>query len=82
MPSVSRCINDFLDRGDSLLSGTIKRLDREGAVIESGKIEARLSRDQMIPKENLRVRRSGSWLGLEGQPRRPWAAAVHVAHRT
>ncbi len=48
-------INDFLERGDNLLSGTIKRLDREGAVIESGKIEARLSRDQMIPKENLRV---------------------------
>ncbi len=48
-------INDFLDRGDSLLSGTIKRLDREGAVIESGKIEARLPRDQMVPKENLRV---------------------------
>jgi N utilization substance protein A len=48
-------INDFLGRGDSLLSGTIKRLDREGAVIESGKIEARLPRDQMIPKENVRV---------------------------
>ena len=48
-------INDFLERGDNLLSGTIKRLDREGAVIESGKIEARLTRDQMIPKENLRV---------------------------
>jgi N utilization substance protein A len=48
-------INDFLARGDSLLSGTIKRIDREGAVIEAGKIEARLTRDQMIPKENLRV---------------------------
>ena len=48
-------INDFLERGDSMLSGTIKRMDREGAVIESGKIEARLPRDQMIPKENLRV---------------------------
>ena len=48
-------INDFLARGDSLLSGTIKRIDREGAVIEAGKIEARLPSDQMIPKENLRV---------------------------
>lgn len=47
-------INDFLARGDSLLSGTIKRVDREGAVVESGRIEARLPRDQMIPKENLR----------------------------
>lgn len=47
-------INDFLSWGDSLLSGTIKRVDREGAIIESGRIEARLPRDQMIPKENLR----------------------------
>ncbi|MDO4681503.1 MAG: transcription termination factor NusA [Lautropia sp.] len=47
-------INDFLARGDSLLSGTIKRIDREGAIVESGRIEARLPRDQMIPKENLR----------------------------
>jgi N utilization substance protein A len=57
-------INDFLDRGENLLSGTIKRIDREGAVIESGKIEARLPRDQMIPKENLRVGdRVRGWVG-------------------
>ncbi|MCL4744716.1 MAG: transcription termination/antitermination protein NusA [Burkholderiaceae bacterium] len=48
-------IADFLQRGESILSGTVKRLDRDGAVIESGKVEARLPRDQMIPKENLRV---------------------------
>jgi N utilization substance protein A len=48
-------INDFLARGESILSGTIKRMDREGAIVESGKVEARLPRDQMIPKENLRV---------------------------
>ncbi len=48
-------INDFLLRNEAILSGTVKRVDREGAVIESGKLEARLTRDQMIPKENLRV---------------------------
>ncbi len=48
-------INDFLERGDSMVSGAIKRMDREGAIIESGRVEARLPRDQMIPKENLRV---------------------------
>ncbi|MFT3802983.1 MAG: transcription termination factor NusA [Burkholderiaceae bacterium] len=48
-------IDDFLQRGESILSGTIKRMDREGAIVESGKVEARLPRDQMIPKENLRV---------------------------
>ena len=48
-------INDFVERGDSMVSGAIKRMDREGAIMESGRIEARLPRDQMIPKENLRV---------------------------
>lgn len=48
-------LNDFLDRGDYLVTGTIKRIERGNAIIESGKIEAELPRDQMIPKENLRV---------------------------
>lgn len=46
---------DFLARGDSLVTGTIKRMERGDAIVESGKVEARLPRDQMIPKENLRV---------------------------
>ena len=46
---------DFLARGDALVTGTIKRMERGDAIVESGKIEARLPRDQMIPKENLRV---------------------------
>ncbi len=48
-------IDDFLARDEPIMSGTIKRIDREGAIVESGKLEARLPRDQMIPKENLRV---------------------------
>jgi N utilization substance protein A len=48
-------IDDFLARDEPVMSGTIKRIDREGAIVETGKLEARLPRDQMIPKENLRV---------------------------
>jgi N utilization substance protein A len=48
-------LNDFLERGDALVTGTIKRMERGDAIVESGKIEARLPRDQMIPKENLRI---------------------------
>ncbi|MCB1949457.1 MAG: transcription termination/antitermination protein NusA [Burkholderiales bacterium] len=48
-------LNDFLERGDYLVTGTIKRLDRGNAIVESGRIEAELPRDQMIPKENLRI---------------------------
>ncbi|OMG54858.1 transcription termination/antitermination protein NusA [Azonexus hydrophilus] len=46
---------DFLDRKEHVVFGTIKRMERGNAVIEAGKIEALLPRDQMIPKENLRV---------------------------
>ncbi len=46
---------DFLESGDSLVIGTVKRMERGDAIVESGKIEARLPRDQTIPKENLRI---------------------------
>ena len=48
-------LNDFLDRKEHVVSGTIKRMERGNAIVEAGKIEAMLPRDQMIPKENLRV---------------------------
>src|SRR5690606_34244893 len=48
-------LNDFLERGEQVISGVIKRLDRGNAIIEFGKIEAVLPRDQMIPHENLRM---------------------------
>lgn len=48
-------LNDFLERGDYLVTGTIKRMERGNAIVESGRIEAELQRDQMIPKENLRI---------------------------
>lgn len=48
-------LTDFLARGDALVTGTVKRMERGDAILESGKVEARLPRDQMIPKENLRV---------------------------
>ncbi|MFZ5502619.1 MAG: transcription termination factor NusA [Pseudomonadota bacterium] len=46
---------DFMERKEHLVSGTVKRIERGNAIIEFGKIEALLPRDQMIPKENLRV---------------------------
>lgn len=48
-------LNDFLERGEQVISGVIKRLDRGNAIIEFGKIEAVLPRDQMISHENLRM---------------------------
>jgi transcription termination/antitermination protein NusA len=48
-------LNDFLDRGEFIVTGAIKRMERGNAIIESGRIEAALPKDQMIPKENLRI---------------------------
>ncbi len=48
-------LNDFLGRKEHLVTGVIKRMERGNAIVESGRLEAMLPRDQMIPKENLRV---------------------------
>jgi transcription termination/antitermination protein NusA len=48
-------LQEFLARGDQIVNGTIKRMDKGDMVLEIGKVEARLPRTDMIPKENLRV---------------------------
>lgn len=48
-------LSDFLARKEHLVTGVIKRMERGNAIIESGRLEALLPREQMIPKENLRV---------------------------
>jgi len=48
-------LSDFLERKEHIISGTIKRMERGNAILEASKIEALLPRDQMIPRENLRV---------------------------
>src|SRR5512132_2200905 len=48
-------LNDFLSRGDKIFVGTVKRLDKGDIIVESGRVEGRLQRSEMIPKENLRT---------------------------
>jgi len=48
-------LQDFLARDEKLVTGVIKRMEKGSAIIEVGRIEALLPREQMIPKENLRV---------------------------
>ncbi|HEY5764272.1 MAG TPA: transcription termination factor NusA [Rhodocyclaceae bacterium] len=64
---------DFLDRKEHVVTGQVKRIDRGNAIIEVGKMEAVLPRDQMIPKENLRVgdRVKGFLLRIERTMRGP-----------
>jgi len=62
---------DFLERGENIISGSVKRMDKGDAIIETGKIEARLPRTEMIPKENIRV----------GDRIRAWVLKVDYAAR-
>ncbi len=66
-------LDDFLERKEYLVSGTVKRLERGSAIIEAGRVEALLPRDQMIPKENLRPGdRVRAWLmKIDRQARGP-----------
>jgi N utilization substance protein A len=48
-------LNDFLARGEKVFVGTVKRLDKGDIIVESGRVEGRLKRTEMIPKENLRT---------------------------
>ena len=47
-------LNDFLSRGERIFTGTVKRLDKGDIIVEQGRVEGRLKRSEMIPKENLR----------------------------
>ncbi len=48
-------LNDFLSRGEKIFVGTVKRLDKGDMIVESGRVEGRLRRNELIPKENLRT---------------------------
>jgi N utilization substance protein A len=48
-------LEDFLARDEKMVTGVIKRMEKGSAIIEVGRIESLLPREQMIPKENLRV---------------------------
>src|SRR4051812_18508546 len=66
-------LNDFLSRGDKIFVGTVKRLDKGDIIVESGRVEGRLKRSEMIPKENLRTgdRVRAFIAGVDSQARGP-----------
>ena len=47
-------LNEFMARGEKIFTGTVKRMDKGDIIVESGRVEGRLCRSEMIPKENLR----------------------------
>lgn len=47
-------LNDFMSRGEKIFTGAVKRMDKGDIIVEAGRVEGRLRRSEMIPKENLR----------------------------
>jgi transcription termination/antitermination protein NusA len=66
-------LNDFLSRGERIFTGTVKRLDKGDIIVEQGRVEGRLKRSEMIPKENLRSgdRVRAFIAGVDSQARGP-----------
>ncbi len=66
-------LSDYLSRGERIMTGSVKRLDKGDMIVESGRVEGRLRRGEMIPKENLRVgdRVRAVILGVDATQRGP-----------
>ena len=66
-------LSDYLSRGERIMTGTVKRLDKGDIIVESGRVEGRLRRTEMIPKENLRIgdRVRAVILGVDATQRGP-----------
>jgi N utilization substance protein A len=44
-------LNDFMSRGEKIFVGTVKRMDKGDLIVESGRVEGRLRRSEMIPRK-------------------------------
>lgn len=49
-----RQYEDFKDRVGEILNGTVKRVEYGNVIVDLGKAEAIIRRDEMIPRENVR----------------------------
>ena len=47
-------LSDYMARGEKIMVGTVKRVEKGDLIVESGRIEGRLKRSELMPKENIR----------------------------
>lgn len=50
-----RQYNDFKDKIDQILSGIVKRLEFGNVIVDLGKTEGIIRKDEMIPRENIKM---------------------------
>ena len=52
-----RQYNDFIDKKDTILSGIVKRLEFGNVIVDLGRTEAIIQKNEMIPRENIKAGR-------------------------
>ena len=50
-----RQFNDFKDKKDTILSGIIKRLEFGNVIVDLGRTEAIIQKNELIPRENIKA---------------------------
>jgi len=50
-----RQYNDFIDKKESIVSGIVKRLEFGNVIVDLGKAEAIIQKNEMIPRENIKA---------------------------
>ncbi len=50
-----RQYNDFIDKKDTILSGIVKRLEFGNVIVDLGRTEAIIQKNELIPRENIKA---------------------------
>jgi len=50
-----RQFNDFVDKKDTILSGIVKRLEFGNVIVDLGRTESIIQKNEMIPRENIKA---------------------------
>tara|TARA_B100000579_G_scaffold299188_1_gene249218 strand:- start:325 stop:1002 length:678 start_codon:yes stop_codon:yes gene_type:complete len=50
-----RQYNEFIDKKDTILSGIVKRLEFGNIIVDLGRTEAIIQKNEMIPRENIKA---------------------------
>ncbi len=66
-----RQFNDFVDKKDTILSGIVKRLEFGNIIVDLGRTEAIIQKNEMIPRENIKAgdRTKAYCLDVRREPR-------------
>ena len=74
-----RQYNEYKDRIGEIGNGTVKRVEYGNVIVDLGRAEGIIRRDEMIPRENVRLRRPRPRLHLRRAPRAARAADFPLA---